>query len=72
MIPVVDILFFFIARHYTNRFSIATPIGRNKYRYVFQLCYIKILTTNRYGKLVLLDDPGRVESRITSVVTAIW
>ena len=42
-----------------------------KYRHFYQFCYVKIFSTNQYGNLVLLDDPGRVRSQITSVVRQI-
>jgi hypothetical protein len=40
----------------------------NKYRHFYQLCNVKIFSTNHIKKLLLLDDPGRVRSQITSVV----
>ena len=40
----------------------------SKYRHLYQFCYVKIFSTNQDGNLVLLDDPGRVRSQITSVV----
>ena len=43
----------------------------SKYRHLYQFCYIKIFSTNQDGNLVLLDDPGRVRSQITSVVCQI-
>ena len=48
-----------------------TPIVRNKYRHLYQFCYVKILGANQNGNLVMLDDPGRVRSQITSVVCQI-
>ena len=38
---------------------------------MYQFSYIKIFSTNQDGNLVLLDDPGRVRSQITSVVCQI-
>ena len=35
---------------------------------MYQFCYIKIYSTNQDGNLMLLDNPGRVRSHITSVV----
>ena len=43
----------------------------SKYRHLYQFCYVKIFSTNPDGNLVLLDDPGRVRSQITSVVCQI-
>ena len=43
----------------------------SKYRHLYQFCYVKIFSTNQDGNLVLLDDPGRVRSQITSVVCQI-
>jgi hypothetical protein len=43
----------------------------NKYRQLYQLCYVKIFSTNQNRNLVLLDDPGRVRTQITSVVCQI-
>ena len=47
------------------------PIVSSKYRHLSQFCYVKIFSTNQHGNLVLLDDPGRVRSQITSVVCQI-
>ena len=38
---------------------------------MYQFCYVKIFSTKQNGNLVLLDDPGRVRSHITSVVCQI-
>jgi hypothetical protein len=35
---------------------------------MYLFSYIKSFSTNHYVNLVLLDDPGRVRSQITSVV----
>jgi hypothetical protein len=35
---------------------------------MYQFCYVKVFSTKQDKKLVLLDDPGRVRSKITSVV----
>ena len=43
----------------------------SKYLHFYQFCYVKIFSTNQYGNLMLLDDPGRVRSQITSVVRQI-
>ena len=43
----------------------------SKYRHLYQFCFVKIFSTNQYGNLMLLDDPGRVRSQITSVVCQI-
>jgi hypothetical protein len=43
----------------------------SKYRHLYQLCYVKIFSTNQYENLELFDDPGRVRSQITSVVCQI-
>ena len=48
-----------------------TPIVSSKYRHLYQFCYVKIFSTNHNGNLLLLDDPGRVRSQITSVVCQI-
>ena len=48
-----------------------TPIVSSKYRHLFQFCYVKVLSTNHNGNLVLLDYPGRVRSQIISVVCQI-
>ena len=48
-----------------------TPIVISKYRHLYQLCYVKLFSTNQNVNLVLLDDPGRVRSQITSVVCQI-
>ena len=47
-----------------------TPIVSSKYRKSYQLFHVKVLkfSTNQYKHLVLLDDPGRLKSQITSVV----
>ena len=55
----------------TNVFCSVTPIVSSKYRYLFQLCYVKIYSTNQHGNLLLLDDPGRVRSQKISVVCQI-
>jgi hypothetical protein len=38
---------------------------------LYQFSYVKIFSTHQDGNLVLLDDPGRVRSQITSVVCQI-
>ena len=38
---------------------------------MYQFCYVKVYSTNQNINLVLLDDPGRVRSHITSVVCQI-
>ena len=38
---------------------------------MYQFSYVKIFSTNHNGNLLLLDDPGRVRSQITSVVCQI-
>ena len=43
----------------------------SKHRHFYQFCYVKLFSTNQYENLVLLDDPGRVRSQITSVVCKI-
>ena len=43
----------------------------SKYRHLYQFCYVKIFSTNQDKNLVLLNDPGRVRSQITSVVCQI-
>ncbi len=43
----------------------------SKYRHLYQFCYVKVFSTNHNKNLVLLDDPGRVRSQITSVVCQI-
>ena len=48
-----------------------TPIVSSKYRHLYQFCNVKIFCTNHNENLVLLDDPGRVRSQITSVVCQI-
>jgi hypothetical protein len=48
-----------------------TPIVSSKYRHLYQFCYVKLFSTNQYGNLMLLDNPGRVRSHITSVVCQI-
>ena len=42
-----------------------------KYRYLYQFCYVKISSTNYYGNLLLLYNPGRVRSQKTNVVCQI-
>jgi hypothetical protein len=48
-----------------------TPIVSSKYRRLYQFCYVKLFSTNQKRNLLLLDDPGRVRSHITSVVCQI-
>jgi hypothetical protein len=48
-----------------------TPIVSSMYRQLYQFCNVKIFSANQNGNLVLLDDPGRVRSQITSVVCQI-
>ena len=73
MIPVVKILFFFPPPYkfkkspYTQVLYGDSPIVSSKYRHLYQLCYVKLFSTNQNRNLVLLDDPGRVRSQITSV-----
>jgi hypothetical protein len=43
----------------------------SKYRYLYQFCYVKIFSTDYNINLLLLDDPGRLRSQITSVVCQI-
>ena len=38
---------------------------------MYQFIYVKYYSTNQNGNLVLLNDPGRVRSHITSVVCQI-
>ena len=38
---------------------------------MYQFCYVKIFSTKQNGNLVLLDNPGRVRSHITSVMCQI-
>jgi hypothetical protein len=45
-----------------------TPIVSSEYRQLYQFCWLKLFRTNQYENLLLLDDPGRVRSEITSVV----
>jgi hypothetical protein len=40
----------------------------SKYTLMYQFSYIKISSTNQNANLVLLDDPSRVRSQITSVL----
>ena len=47
------------------------PIVSSKYGQLYQFCYVKIFSTNHNRNLLLLDDPGRVRSQITSVVCQI-
>jgi hypothetical protein len=49
-----------------------TPIVSNKYRHLYQFCYVKVYSTNQNKNLVLLDDPGRVRSQIASIVVIQW
>ena len=42
-----------------------------KYWQLYQFCYVKLFSTNYNENLVLLDDPGRARSQITSVVCQI-
>ena len=60
-----------LKNHHTNRFGMVTPIVSSKYRLLYQFYYVTIFSTNQYGNLVLLDDPGRVRSQITNVVCQI-
>jgi hypothetical protein len=48
-----------------------SPIVSSKYRHLYQFCYVKVFGTNHNRNLLLLDDPGRVRSQITSVVCQI-
>jgi hypothetical protein len=36
---------------------------------MYQLYYVKIFSTDQNNNLLLLDDPGRVRSQITTVST---
>jgi len=49
-----------------------TPIVSSKYWQLYQFYYEKIFSTNHNKKSLLLDDPGRVRSQITSVVCQIY
>jgi hypothetical protein len=76
MIPVVKILFlcpplYKFKNPHTHRFCMVTPIVSSKYRRLYQFCYVKLFSTNRYKNLLLLDDPGRVRSQIASIVRQI-
>ena len=48
-----------------------TPVVSSKYLQLYQLCYVKIFSTNQNGNLVLLDNPSRVRSQIAKVVCQI-
>jgi hypothetical protein len=48
-----------------------TPIVSSKYRHLYQFYYVKVFSTKQNGNLLLLDDPGRIRSQITSVVCQI-
>ena len=48
-----------------------TPIVSNKYRHLYQFCYVKVFSTNHNRNLLLSDYPGRVRSQIISVVCQI-
>jgi hypothetical protein len=48
-----------------------TPIVISKYWYLSQFCYVKVFSTKQAKTLLLLDDPSRVRSQITSVVCQI-
>jgi hypothetical protein len=70
--------YFFTARHHknlkilnTNRFCIVAPIVRSKCWHLYQLCYVKLFSTNYNRSLLLLDDPVRVRSKIATVVCQI-
>ena len=39
-----------------------------KYQLMYQFSHAKIFSTNHYANLLLLDDPSRVRSQITSVL----
>jgi hypothetical protein len=66
-----------LAHHHTNLKSIQTgfvswlPIVRIKYRHLYQLCYVKVFSTNQDKNLILLGYPGRVRSQIASIVRQI-
>jgi hypothetical protein len=60
-----------LKNHHTNRFCMVTPIVSSNYRCLYQLCYVKLSSTNQNVNLLLVDDPGRVRSQITSVVCQI-
>ena len=47
------------------------PIKINKYRRLYQFCYVKVSSTDLNKNLLLLDDPGRVRSQIASIVRQI-
>ena len=66
------------ARHHTNlKITIQAgfvwwlPIVSSKYRHLYQFCYVKVFSTNQNENIILLDDPGRVRSRIASIVRQI-
>jgi hypothetical protein len=42
------------------------PIVSSKYRLMYEFSCVKISSTNQHANLVLLDDPSRVRSQITS------
>jgi hypothetical protein len=48
-----------------------SPIVSSKHRHLYHFFYVKIFSTNQDNNFVLLDDPGRVRSQITSVVCQI-
>jgi hypothetical protein len=51
---------------HTNRFVWWLPIVSSKYRLMYQFPYVKMSSTNQDANLLLLDDPSRVRSQITS------
>jgi hypothetical protein len=56
----------YFKNHRTNGFVWRLPIVSSRYRLMYQFSYVKISSTDQNANVVLLDDPGRVRSQITS------
>ena len=56
----------YLKNHRTNWFVWRLPIVSSRYRLMYQFSYVKISSTDQNANVVLLDDPGRVRSQITS------
>ena len=52
-------------------FCMVTPIVSSKYLHLYQFYCVKTFSTNYNEDLLLLEDPSRVRSQITSVVCQI-
>ena len=76
LIPVVKILLacpspYKFKNSHTYRFCMVTPHSEHKIPVNVLVIRYKCYSTNRDGNVPLLDDPGRVRCKITSVVCQI-